>query len=140
MNVDAQEEPAHGTAGVAAAALRMPAFNLAAFLIPPIWGPAHGQWAGAVFLPLWLFVDSIVASAIGRGIGMGIASGFVVAMTLAMQAWFARNGYALAWRHNAGRLEPQRFLRRQRMWGIVGVVLTPLMFAWATYFHLVLAA
>ncbi len=27
----------------------MPRFNIAAFLLPPVWGPAHGMWAAIVF-------------------------------------------------------------------------------------------
>lgn len=117
-----------------------PRFNLAAFLIPPIWGPAHGQWAGAVFLPMWLFADSIVGSAIDRGWLARVAAAGALAVTLALQAWFARNANPLAWRHDAGRLTPEQFLARERVWSIVSLPLAAALLGWAVYYRLLLAA
>jgi len=37
----------------------LPRFNVAAFLLPPIWGPAHGFWVTILYYPIWLFVDNL---------------------------------------------------------------------------------
>lgn len=116
----------------------LPRFNLAAFLIPPIWGPAHGQWAGAVFLPIWLFVDSIVATA-GEGPLMAGAAAVVVAVTLAFQAVFARRANGMAYRRVWDQMTVDEFVRRQRLWAFAAVPVALLMLGWAVYFRLVMA-
>ena len=66
----------------------LPRFNLAAFLLPLLWGPAHGQWVGALFLPIWLFADSAIVSAAQRGGLMWIAAVVVASGTVAFQYFF----------------------------------------------------
>lgn len=116
----------------------LPRFNLAAFLVPPVWGPGHGQWAGAVFLPMWLFMDSVVASAEGRG-GLVAGAVAVVAVTFGMQAWFASRANGLAWRRIAERVSVEQYLRRERVWLAVCVPLAFLIYGWGLYYRLVIA-
>ncbi len=116
----------------------LPRFNLAAFLVPPVWGPGHGQWAGAVFLPMWLFMDSVVASAEGRG-GLAVGAAAVVAITFGMQAWFASRANGLAWRRIADRVSVEEYLRRERIWLAVCVPLAVLIYGWGLYYRLVIA-
>ena len=115
----------------------LPRFNLAAFLIAPIWGPAHGQWVGVVFLPIWLFVDSIISSAGAGGIGTRITSAVVVVLTLAFQAVFAMRGNGLAWRRVAERVSVAQYVRQQRWWAIASVPAAAFVIGWAIWFHLV---
>lgn len=110
-------------------------FNLAAFLIPPLWGPLHGQWAGAVFLPMWLFADSIVGSAMGGGAGMVAGAAFVLIMTLAAQAWFASHANGLAWRAASTTVGPQAFVARQKAWAIAAVPTSALLLGWAVWYR-----
>lgn len=116
----------------------LPAFNLAAFLIPPVWGPVHGQWAGAVFLPIWLFMDSIIATARDTRFGWLMAA-FVVASTLAFQFVFARRANGMAYRRVWERTTVDEFVRRQRVWARVSVPAALALVAWAVYFRLVLS-
>ncbi len=116
----------------------LPRFNLAAFLIPLIWGPANGQWVGALFLPIWLFADSAIASAAQRGGLMWIAAGVVAAGTLGFQYFFARHANGVAFRRVMGRLSVAEYLRRQRLWAIAAVPAAALLLGWAVYFDLVL--
>jgi hypothetical protein len=116
----------------------LPRFNLAAFLIPLIWGPANGQWVGALFLPIWLFADSAIASAVQHGGLMWIAAGVVAAGTLGFQYFFARHANGVAFRRVMGRLSVEEYLRRQRMWAIAAVPAAALLLGWAVYFDLVL--
>jgi hypothetical protein len=118
---------------------RLSGFNLAAFLIPPIWGPAHGQWVGVVFLPIWLFVDSIVASGGAGGISTRSASLVVVVATLAFQAFFAKRANGLAWRRVADTVPVAHYARRERWWAIASVPIAAALLGWAVWFHLVFA-
>ncbi len=118
---------------------QLPRFNWAAFLVPPVWGPAHGQWAGVIFLPIWLFADGAVASAPGRGVP-GIAGAVaIVVLTAAAQGWFGKRANGLAWRRVAGRISIERFRAQQRSWAIAMVPVAALLLGWATYYQLVLA-
>ncbi|NTW28481.1 MAG: hypothetical protein HGA39_03855 [Coriobacteriia bacterium] len=116
----------------------LPRFNLAAFLIPPIWGPAHGEWTGVIFLPIWLFMDSVIASAEGGGPLRLITASIVVLITLAFQFWFGRRGNGLAFRRVCDRVRIDDFVKRQRIWAAVAVPAFALLLGWAFYFHLVL--
>ncbi len=114
----------------------LPRFNLAAFLLPPIWGPAHGQWAGAIFLPLWLFADSVFRTA-GQGSATMVAAVVVGVSTLAAMAWFAKRANGLAWRSRWRDLSVEAYLRRERVWTAVSVPVAALLLAGALYFNLV---
>jgi len=114
----------------------LPRFNLAAFLIPPIWGPAHGQWAGAILLPIWLFADSILRNAAVTPGGWAGAA-VVVSVTLAMMGWFGKRGNGLAWRRVADRVPVERFVRTQRIWAIVAVPVAVALLGSALYYDLV---
>ncbi len=115
---------------------QLPRFNLAAFLIPPLWGPAHGLWVGVVFLPMWLFADSILRST-GRG-AAGIAGDVVVvSVTLVMMWWFARRANGLAWRRVCDRVSVAQYVRREKVWAALAVPLAALLLGMALYFDLV---
>lgn len=119
---------------------QLPAFNWGAFLVPPVWGPAHGQWAGAIFLPVWLFVDSAVAAGVERG-GAALAGAMAIAsVTAAVQYWFAKRANGLAWRRVCDRMALDEFARRERIWAVALVPVAVLLLGWATYYRLVFAA
>lgn len=118
----------------------LPRFNLAAFLIPPIWGPAHGQWIGAAFLPIWLFMDSIIAKESYGGSVTRVAAIGVVGFTLAFQVWFGSRGNGLAFRRVWDKTTVDAFVRGQRIWAVVSVPVAAALVGWAVYFHLVLEA
>lgn len=117
---------------------RLPKFNLAAFLIPPIWGPAHGAWAGFFVLPIWLFADSVVVSAVG-GSAIRVAGAVLVVLgTLLFQYWFALRANGLAFRRTCDRVPLAAFERQQRIWAFVAVPLAAALIGWMIYFHAVI--
>jgi len=140
-------DPGHPSAGITGriflkpgeAVPSLPRFNVAAFLIPMIWGPAHGLWAGAIFLPMWLFMDSVIASAAGRGPAYAAGAVFVASMTLLAQAWFAKRANGLAWRRVADRVTVEVFSARQRIWVFAAIPVFALFAGWGAYYRLVLA-
>ncbi len=117
----------------------LPRFNLAAFLIPPIWGPAHGQWAGAIFLPLWLFADSAMRNA-SMNTATLVMAVLVGTLTVAAMGWFASRANGLAWRRVCDRVDIPTYLRTQRVWAIVSVPVAALLLGAALYFDLVVLA
>jgi len=113
----------------------LPVFNWAAFLIPFVWGPLHGQWVGIVFLPIWLFVDSIISSARSGGAVSLVGAVVAVAGTLAFEWFFAKRANGLAFRRVMKTQTAEEFRRRQRTWAIAAVPVAALLFAWAVWFH-----
>lgn len=117
---------------------QLPRFNLAAFALPPIWGPAHGQWTGVFFLPIWLFADSAIANA-WRGPAMAVAAIAIALGTLAFQAYFAKRANGLGWRRVCAEVTVEEFARRQRVWAIACVPAGLALLGWGLYYRFVLA-
>ncbi len=114
-------------------------FNLAAFLIPPIWGPAHGIWAGAIFLPIWLFADSVIVSAVRYGErGQLLGAALVVLATLAFEYFFARRANGVAFRRVMHKLTAEEYALRQRTWAMVAIPVAAALIGWGVYFDTVL--
>ena len=112
----------------------LPRFNLGAFLVPFLWGPGHGQWVGAFFLPLWLFMDSIVRSAINGPGALKVAATIVVVATLGFEAHFATRANGMAWRRVADQMTVDEFVRRERVWTLALVPAFIAFVAWAIYY------
>ena len=115
----------------------LPRFNVAAFVLPIIWGPANGQWVGAVFLPIWLFMDSIIGTANAGGIPTQIAAPVVVVLTLAFQAYFAKRANGVAFRRVCGRVSVAEFKRQQLIWAIASFPVSAALLGWAAWFSIV---
>lgn len=118
----------------------LPRFNLAAFLMPPIWGPAHGQWVGAVFLPIWLFMDSIIASAGRGGAATEVAAVLVVGATIAFMAFFAKRANGLAYRRVCERVSVADYVRREKLWAVASLPFAVAIIGWALYYRFVFEA
>jgi len=117
----------------------LPRFNWAAFLLPFVWGPAHGMLAGLFFLPIWIFVDGIVRSAAGGAPLARVGAAAVVIATLAFQYFFARRANGVAFRRVMGRVDLDEFVRRQRVWTAVAIPAAIALVAWAVWFDTTVA-
>lgn len=118
----------------------LPRFNVAAFLLPPIWGPAHGIWATILFYPIWLFADNAFYAAYEHPSVLSIGLAIIVfASLLAGTVAFAIVGQPLA-AHRAERMgiSRERYLRRQRYWAVGCAIGGAVMIALATYYNLVI--
>ncbi len=113
---------------------QLPGFNLGAFLVPFIWGPGHGQWVGAFFLPIWLFMDSIIRSAVDGPVALKVAAAVVVVATVAFEAHFARTANGMAWRRVHTTTTVEEFVRRERAWTWAMIPLFVLFVSWAVWF------
>lgn len=115
----------------------LPRMNWGALLMPGIWGPAHGFWISLLFYPLWLVTDNLIYSAyvdptpaslaIAIVVGVGVI-GFTVAFALVSQPIAAHRA------EDAG-IDRQRYLKRERVWAVVCLVLAVAAVAWATYYN-----
>lgn len=116
----------------------IPRFNIAAFLLPPIWGPVHGFWITILFYPLWLFADNMIYAAYADSSPLTIALAVLVgAVLLAGMVAFSLISQPIAYHHAAEKgVSKEQYLKRQRIWTVVCVVLAALMVGLATYYNL----
>ena len=89
---------------------------------------------GAIFLPIWLFMDSILSTANRGGIPTLVAAPTVVAITLAFQAFFAKRANGVAFRTVCDRMSIAEFVRRERWWAVGCIPAAMLLVAWAVWF------
>ena len=109
---------------------RFPGFNWGAFLVPPIWGVAHGMWSGVFFLPLWAFVDSVIRGTAEMAVWVRVLAWLTLAVTVGLQYEFGRTANRLAWRRACERMTLQAFARRQRLWGFGGAAAFAALVGW----------
>lgn len=114
--------------------LVIPRFNWAAFLIPPIWGIANRQWWGVMFLPAWVFVDNMLRSESTLGAWTTAAGIGMAAVTVGLQAIYARTADGIALQRVTTRDQYERYIRHQRIWRVVAVFAFIGMAAWITTF------
>ena len=117
----------------------LPRFNWGAFLLPFIWGPAHESWVGMLFLPIWLFMDSIIGTANKGGIPTTIGGIIVVVLTLTFQAYYAKRANGVAYRRVVGKMTVEEYARRERIWAIACAPVAALLVAWMLWFRIVVA-
>ena len=117
----------------------LPRFNWGAFLLPFIWGPAHDQWVAMIFLSIWLFMDSIIATADKGGIPTTIGGVIVVVLTLTFQAYYAKRANGVAFRRVIGKQTVEEYVKRERVWAIACIPAALLLVAWMVWYHVAIA-
>lgn len=117
----------------------IPRWNIGALFLPPIWGPAHGIWVTILFYPLWLFADNSFYAAYEQGTPLAIALAIVVGVALiAVTLLFARLSQPYAAHRAVARgVAKETYVRRERVWAVVCVVIGLAMVCFATYYNLV---
>lgn len=116
----------------------MPPINIGAFLLPPIWGPAHGMWATIIFYPLWLLADNTFYAAWAERtpLAVGVA-GLVFFMLVVLTLAFARVSQPFAAHRAVARgVSKAEYLRRERIWAVACAIVGAIMLAAATYYNL----
>lgn len=116
----------------------IPRVNIGALFLPPVWGPAHGNWATILFYPLWLFADNAFYAAFSQRTPLAVGFAAVVFVTLlAVTAAFSLISQPLAAHRAAARgIGKEEYLRRQRLWAVGCVAAGCAMLAAATYYNL----
>ena len=118
---------------------RLPRFSWAAFLMPVIWGPAHGHWLTIVFYPLWIWVDDCIMVATKNPNVLTVVIAVVVtAGTVAAMALFGATAGPKGYLRVADRVPIDKYLRRERIWLVAGIVFAVAVLTLATLFNIFL--
>ena len=112
----------------------LPGFNWGAFLLPPVWGVAYGQWVGVFFLPAWAFVDNMIRGSYELGLWTSWVGWGMAATTLALQAGYARTANRIWWHRTGDPAAIERYVRHQRGWVVAGVLTVAVMTVWIALF------
>ncbi len=116
----------------------LPRVNLGALFLAPVWGPAHGMWPAFLFFVAWLFVDNVIYAATVEPSVMNVVLAVLMGAGLvAITVVFAIVAQPFA-AHRAENMGVTReaYLRRQRIWAIVGAVCAVAVVAFATWYNL----
>ena len=116
----------------------LPRMNIGAFLMPGIWGPAHGYWVCILFYPLYIFLDYLLYGAYIDPQVWTIALAVIASLLfLVVSVVFAVVGQPIA-AHKAENkgVSRETYLKRERVWAIVSAFLAIAVIAWATYYNL----
>lgn len=118
----------------------LPRFNLAAFLLPPIWGPAHGLWVTILYYPIWLFVDNLFYATYQNPQPLSIVLSVVAfLMLLGITVAFAIVSQPIAAHKAQDRgVSRKKYLRNQKYWAVGCVIGAVIMIALATYYNLMI--
>lgn len=116
----------------------VPRLNVAAFLMPAIWGPAHGIWVAILYYPLWLVADNCFVNALVARTPFAIALALVVAVGLLLMTTafsIISQPFAL---HRAVEMgvSKETYLRRQRIWAVAMAAVALVAVCAATYYNL----
>ena len=116
----------------------IPRFNLAAFLLPPLWGPVYGFWITILYYPAWLFMDNLLYGVYADPSPLTIIFALLVCATyIGFCTAFSLVSQPLAFhRAHAKGVSKEKYLKQQRIWAIVAVVITVIMLVLATYYNL----
>ena len=118
----------------------VPRLNIGALFLPPIWGCAHGLWVSIAFYPLWLVADTCFVNALAERTPLAVVLGIVVLVVLtAVTFAFAvlSQPYAFNRALSMG-VSKETYLKRQKIWAVVSVLVGIGLLAAATYYNLVL--
>lgn len=116
----------------------VPRFNVGAFFLPPIWGPAHGIWVTILFYPAWMLVDNLLYAMYADPSVMSVAVGLSALAILALvTVFFAIVSQPYAWHRAYGMGKTkQQYLSAQRKWAVGCVAGGVVMLALATVYNL----
>ncbi len=120
----------------------VPRFNIGAFLLPPIWGPAHGLWITILYYPAWLFMDNMLYEVyLNPSPVMIVLALSAIVVLLAVTIAFAifSQPYALNRAMSLGKTK-EKYLSNQRKWALGCAIGALAMLGWATYYNLCMRA
>lgn len=117
---------------------KLPAVNWGALFMPAVWGPAHGQWITILFYPLWIFADSCLLNAVFYGGFTIVLAVTVVLGTAGLMIFFARTVGQKAYLRVAHKTTLEDYLRRERIWVVVSILIALLFIGLATWYNVVI--
>lgn len=118
----------------------IPRINIGALVLAPVWGPGHGIWATILLYPLWLFIDNAIYAAwTERTIFASIVAGVLIVSVAVGMVVFSLVSQPYA-AHKAAEkgISKEKYLKRERIWAVVCIVLGIAALTWATYYNLMI--
>ena len=116
----------------------LPFFNWGALLMPPIWGPGHGEFLVILFYPMWLFVDNLIYAAVHECTPLSIVLA-VAALAVILLATVAygrlsqpKAAHAAA---DAGKTR-EEYLATERKWAVACGIIAVVFLVLATVYNL----
>ena len=118
----------------------IPRINLAAFLLPPIWGPGHGIWVTILWYPIWLFADNVFYAAYSQQTTLSFVAAAIVGLCLvALTLFFAIVSQPFAAHRAAERgRTKEEYLKQERIWAFACAAIGLVFIIFATYYNLVI--
>ena len=119
----------------------VPYLNVGALFLPPIWGPAHGQWWTILWYPLWLLADNLFYLAYSQSSVLSVVLAAIVGVLLAgFTVVYARlsQPFGLHRALEKKHVTKERYLEVERRWAVASVAVGVLLIAVATYYNLVI--
>lgn len=118
----------------------LPRFNVGAFLMPPIWGPAHGFWITILYYPAWLVADNLFYSTVQEptvlSVVLSIAT-FLVLLAITIAFAIVSQPIA-AHRAESKGVSRATYLKRQKWWILISAIIAVIFLGLATYYNLVI--
>lgn len=116
----------------------LPRMNWGAFFMPGIWGPAHGFWVCILFYPLWVFIDYLIYGAYLDPQPWTIAFAVIASVvTFALTLGFALVSQPFAaHRAESKGVSRETYIKRERIWTVVCIIIAIAGLAWASYYNL----
>lgn len=115
---------------------KLPSINWGALFMPAVWGPGHAQWLTILFYPLWIFADNCFVNAIFHGGIFIFFSALVFLGTAAVTFFYARTVGPKAYLRVAHKMSMEDYLKRERTWAVVSVIIAVVFLAFATWYNL----
>lgn len=116
----------------------IPRVNIGALVLPPIWGPAHGFWITILFYPLWLIADNVFYAAWSERTPLALAVAavvFLIALAVTVAFSIISQPYAAHRAAERGKSK-EEYLKTERVWAVVSLIIGALMIAFASYYNL----
>ena len=116
----------------------LPYFNWGALLMPPIWGPGHGEIAVVLFYPQWLFVDNLIYAATQEPSALSISLAVIaLAVIVSITLVYGRISQPrAAHRAEAAGKTRQQYIATERKWAVACALIAVVFVSLATYYNL----
>lgn len=113
-------------------------FNWGALLMPPIWGPGHGEVAVVLFYPLWLFVDNLIYAAVTEpsALSVSLAAIALTVIILITLVYGRISQPRAAHRAEAAGKTREQYLAAERKWAVACALIAVVFVSLATYYNL----
>lgn len=116
----------------------LPRMNWGAFLMPAVWGPAHGFWVTILYYPAWLVADNVFYAAYQDPSPIAIVLAiltFVILLGITIAFGLVAQPLA-AHRAESKGVSRAEYLKREHIWVVVSAIIAVVFLGLATWYNL----